>query len=262
MKKVIYLLITLLSVSGISNAQTTAMNFTMNDCDGQMHTLFEELDQNNVVILEFFMVNCSPCISAGNKLKVLHNNLESQFPGHVKSYALGYTNSYTCTQVSDWVTTNNFNSTPFDSGAAQVAYYGGFGMPTIAVVGGSNHDVLFVNVGFSTSDTTAIGTAIRNYFASNPLSVNEFPETNSSFSTFPNPAENELSFSLNLIENSDVTIQLYSLSGQLIKNVFNKKVQAGKLEEKLNTVSLTSGVYILQATVNGSSMQRKFSIVK
>ncbi len=261
MKQLFFLCIASLAVITVSKAQTTAMDFTMNDCSGQMHNLFAELEQNNVVILEFFMVNCSPCISAGNKLKALHTTLENQFPGHVKSYALGYTNSYTCTQVNNWVTSNNFTSTPFDSGAAQVAYYGGFGMPTIAVVAGSNHEVLFSNVGFSTSDTTAIGTAVRNYFTNNPLGVAE-NENNSTLILYPNPAQDNFTVQVNLPKPSDVNIQVYSLTGQSVYSITESAENAGLFSSTINSSMLSQGVYVIKVSANGTSDYKKITVLK
>ena len=59
----------LLTASGLM-AQTTALDFTLPDCDGVSHHLFDELDQGKVVILEFAMIpSCQPCISAGGVLQ-------------------------------------------------------------------------------------------------------------------------------------------------------------------------------------------------
>lgn len=53
MKMLFTLLAAIAFTSEVSTAQTTAMDFNMNDCNGQMHNLYSELNQNKVVILEF-----------------------------------------------------------------------------------------------------------------------------------------------------------------------------------------------------------------
>ena len=167
MKKLALLfVITSLFTSQFIAAQTTAMDFNRMDCNGNHHHLFAELDSNHVAILEFFMNNCNSCIVAGNKIKNMKTPLDAEFPNQIHSYSFAYTNSYSCATVADWVSNNGFATVPMDSGATQVAYYGGFGMPTVVVVGGTNDDVLFSTVGLSTSDTTAMASAIRDFFAS------------------------------------------------------------------------------------------------
>src|SRR5262245_46264024 len=141
MKKTILLLLLLLSAAYIVSAQTTAQDFTRADCSGQMHHLFDELDSNNVVIMEFIMT-CNSCIVAGHAIEEMIADLQFEHPGRVRFYQFAYTNSYSCATMLNFKSSNGFASAVFDSGAAMVAYYGGFGMPTVAVVAGPTHAVL------------------------------------------------------------------------------------------------------------------------
>ena len=43
-------------------AQTTATDFTANDCGGTSHTLFTELNAGNVIVITWVMP-CSSCIT-------------------------------------------------------------------------------------------------------------------------------------------------------------------------------------------------------
>ncbi len=58
MKKLLFILFTLLTI--LAKAQT-AENFTLTSTDGITYTLFEQLDSNKIVILDFFSVGCSTC---------------------------------------------------------------------------------------------------------------------------------------------------------------------------------------------------------
>src|SRR5438270_7109205 len=87
-----------------SLAQTTALNFNRNDCNGVNHDLFTELNAGNAVILEFFMLSCSACVTAGQKLESMKATLLAQYPGKIKSYAFGFQDSYTCASIKNWVT--------------------------------------------------------------------------------------------------------------------------------------------------------------
>src|SRR5262249_10014586 len=58
----------LLLQTTFTKAQTTAMDFYMDDCNGSMHHLYSELDPDNVIIMEFFMT-CSSCVTAGHQIE-------------------------------------------------------------------------------------------------------------------------------------------------------------------------------------------------
>ncbi len=161
-----------------------------------------------VVVMEFFMT-CNSCITGGHEVEEMIAELNVQYPDKVKFYQMAYTNSYTCTSILDFVNDNGFNSVPFDSGAAIVAYYGGFGMPTFAVVGGSTHEVLYTGIGYSSGDADDMGMAIEEFFMA--TSVNEVYAGATSMNIFPNPAINTFSIEMNLKENADVEVQCLAL---------------------------------------------------
>ena len=244
-------------VNSISKAQTTAMDFTKMDCAGQNHQLFSELDSGNLVIMEFIMT-CNSCIAAGHALETMVANLQAEYPNRVRWYQMAYTNSYTCASMTAWKNTNGFTSAVFDQGAALVAYYGGFGMPTVAVAAGSGHDVLFSNVGFSISDTTAIGIAARNFFATS--STVELPSSIQSFRAYPSPANTSLSVSLNLNESGELMIQLVDLSGKEIMKAAAEPVSKGVVERNLDVSNVASGIYLVKATINGKSVIERIKI--
>ena len=242
-------MIALMFATVISKAQTTAMDFTKVDCVGQSHHLFSELDSGEVVIMEFVMT-CNSCIAAGHAIEAMVMDLQAEYPGRVKWYQIAYTNSYTCATMSGFKNTNGFNSAIFDQGAALVAYYGGFGMPTVAVAAGSGHDVLFTNVGFSISDTTAIGIATRNFFATSK--VNDL--------LYPNPVNDLFSIELNMKSKTNVTINLLDVSGKLIREIANEEANSGIHKVSSNLSSIPSGVYTVQILSDGKSINKRINI--
>jgi thiol-disulfide isomerase/thioredoxin len=238
--------------------QTTAYDFNMNDCNGQMHHLFSELDSGNVVILEFFMLSCSPCIDAGQKLEVMYQNLKSSYGNKIRYYHFGYTNSYNCTQITNWVNNYGFSSVPFDSGAVQVAYYGGMGMPTIAVVAGSAHDVLFSKMGFNTSDTTDIADEIRNFFA--PASINNEQLVDFSVAVFPTIVKNEISISIKSSLNTNCEISISNLLGRDVYNVGRLVVVKGESTHSLTIPDFSAGYYLVSIKYEGKIVSKKITI--
>lgn len=190
MKRLLFLLFAACWLCRFSFSQpTTAMDFTMSDCaTGKVHNLYSILDSGNAVIMEFFMDNCPPCVDAGKALDSMYLRLKQTCP-NVRFFQTVFNNTDNCTTVNKWINTNGFNSSvPFDSGVAQISYYGFFAMPTVAVAAGSSHKLLYLHVSgaFNPADTAVMTDSIRNFcFASGMSNA----EVNSGLvSVHPNPS--------------------------------------------------------------------------
>lgn len=246
-------------LGSITKAQTVAMDFNRNDCAGNPHHLYSELDSGYVIIKEFIMT-CNTCVEAGQAIEAMISELEVQYPGRVRLYLFAYTNSYTCAMMEDFKITNGFfNSATFDQGANMVAYYGGFGMPTVAIVGGTNHGVLYTSVGFTSSDTAYAGPILRNFLASS-VGINEAPSEIQSIATFPNPVSDRLTVEMSLMTNVFLDLQLVDLNGKLVSEIFSDKVSAGTFTHNIDVSSFASGYYMLKATINNKSSFSKIRI--
>lgn len=245
MKKNLFLVIFSCALFSNVYTQEIAMDFTQDDCYGTPHHLFEELDQNSVVIIEFFMTNCNPCINAGNQLKPHVEELQSQFPDQVKWYHFGFTSDYDCATVTDWVESHNYNSLPFTDGSAQVAYYGGFGMPTIVVLAGPNHEVIYSEVGYSTGDDDEIHEIILDFFAVNGINQSDSfqGKWNARFDTESNQM---IVDALNITSNS-ISLEVLSANGQVVIPTTN--YSSGRIN--IHAAALAEGVYIVKMTVDG-----------
>lgn len=260
--KTLLLATTVIFSTQTTKAQTTALNYAFTDCAGNAQEIFSDLDAGKALIVEFFMTSCGSCITAGGKLESMKADLMAEFPGMIKSYAFGYTNSYTCTTVNNWVTTNGFTSVPSDSGATQVAYYGGMGMPTIVILGGGTaHSVLGTPyIGFTTSDTTTMAADIRAFLTG--TGVKENANSITELAVYPNPASSQLTISFSLIKNSDVKVDVLDLTGRLIATVMNETAPSGTVNKTVSTGSMAEGNYIVRITANGVVSQQKLSIVR
>ena len=260
MKKSILLSTILVFAFTLSKAQTTAMDFNRMDCNGNMQHLFADLDAGNAVIIEFFMQNCGACPIAGQKLEALKSDLLAQFPGKVKSYAIGYNNTYSCSSNANWVTNNGFTSIPMDSGATQVAYYGGMGMPTVVILGGGTSHLVLGSpyLGLSTSDTTTIGNDIRTFLGTSAINETAF----TSFNLFPNPANEMLTLSFDMKESGNLNIEVFDMLGKKVEVLMDENISAGKFKHSFSTASLAAGNYVLQLSANGNSANHKLNITR
>jgi thiol-disulfide isomerase/thioredoxin len=244
---------------------TTAMDFNRMDCNGNMRHLFTDLDSGKVVILEFFMgPNCTSCMDAAQEIEGMKTQLLASYPGKVMTYALGFQNSYTCATITTWVTSQGLTAIPMDSGATQVAYYGGFSMPTIVVVAGANHDIIYSanpnNGGYTPGDTSTMSTNIKNFFS--PVSVESVPSPIASVQAYPNPANTEVHLTLQLNESSEISISMVDMTGRTVATVISDRVAAGEYHNSFDISRLASGSYFLKITANGTTSAQRINVVR
>lgn len=231
-------------------AQTTAQDWTKNDCDGNPHHLFAELNAGQVIIIEYVMLDCAPCVTAANGLKAVYTNFNTSNPGKVKSYSIGFIDSYTCAELQSWKSSNNLShTTMLPNGASDVAYYGGMGMPTIVVLGGPYHKVFYKKLGYAPSDNNAITAAINSALVATGIDQSLKQVITS---VYPNPSNGKLS--LELKENA--TVSIVDLSGKTI-------IDFGTITSGTQHIDLklASGIYLLQVNTVDGFIQREKILV-
>lgn len=237
-------------VSTMSKGQT-AMQFSGVDCGGNQVNLFNDLDAGKAVVLFFYMPSCGSCPPVAKKIQTMANNINAMHPGMVKGYAFPFQNSTTCSYSSSWVSSNTLSTiyAPMDSGATQVAYYGGFGMPTVVLLGGADHRVMFSTLNFVTSDTTEMRDSILNLFNST-TSIQDLPSTVNSFEVFPNPAANLVTINIDLNQSSTMLIDVIDILGHQVAIVSEEK-QNGLITKQFNTSELPNGLYFVRIQTAG-----------
>ncbi|MEO8149145.1 MAG: T9SS type A sorting domain-containing protein [Bacteroidia bacterium] len=261
MKKTIYLSIALMFVITISKAQTTAMQLTGMDCNGNMHDLYADLDAGKVVLLHFFMPNCNSCPPPAQKIQAMANKIMSTHPGMVTGYAMPFQNTTTCAYTANWCNVSGLSLyAPFDSGATQVAYYGGFGMPTVVLLGGTDHRVMFSTLSFATSDTTIMRDSILAYLNSS-TGINDLPKSVSSFNVYPNPASDVIAVNIELKETSDLLVEIIDITGKQVAVIMDEKQIKGAVNKQFNTANLSNGNYLVRLNINGKTTTQKLNIV-
>lgn len=244
MKKFFLLLVFFLcSPFALLFAQTTAMDWTKNDCNSNTpHHLYAELDSGFVIVQEYVMMNCTPCITGGNGLKNLVAPFNTSHPGKVRIYQTVYENTTTCNTMNTWAANNNFTaSTLFRQGSAEVNYYGGMGMPTIVVMGGADHSVFYVHQGYSPSQDNAIMAAINSAIAASTVSAIDIVEATSYLSILPNPAYTTVSI---YCTKPLSEAGLFDLSGKLI--TYQSNIAGNKVD--FSVQDLPNGIYMIKAT--------------
>jgi hypothetical protein len=261
MKKIFYVFIAFVCLHTTSFAQTTAMQLSGLDCNGNAHDLFADLNSGKAVFLHFYMPNCGTCPPVAQKIQTMANNIMANHPGMITGYAMPFQNSTTCSYSSSWCSSNNLSMyMPYDSGAAQLAHYGSFGMPTVVLLGGSNHRVMFYTESFSTTDTTVMRDSILRLFGVFPNGVNDVKNSISNFSVYPNPANAEIKIAFHVSKNSNISVQIINVLGEAITTVMNDNVNIGSITKTINTANLPNGTYIIKCNADGILSEQKFTI--
>lgn len=244
----------------ISKAQTNAYQFNGLDCNGNTVDLFADLDAGKAVALHFYMPNCSACPPPAQAIQAMADNINATHPGMVKGYAFPFQNSTDCAYSSTWTSSNNLTMyAPMDSGAYQVAYYGGFGMPTVVLLGGTDHRVMFVTQSFLMSDTTIMRDSILNLLST--TGINETQNLISNVSVFPNPANDKVQLELNVAKNSNLKIEVINALGSEVANVYEGETPPGIFKKEISITEFDNGIYSLRVISEGKIMNYKFSVI-
>ncbi len=98
-----------------------------------------------------------------------------------------------------------------------------------------------------------------------PAGINDNPGTPDAYQLMqntPNPCSSETEISFTLPQAKQVTLQVYSLSGQLMATLVNEKRDAGWQHVKFNTSDLSSGIYLYRLTTDDVVLFKKLSVIK
>ena len=262
MKKIYICLFTILSlVSATSSAQTTAMDFQRRDCNGTMHHLYDDLDSGNIVVLEFFMDSCTFCVDAAHALEVMQHTLKVTYNVNVVYYAIGYNNLYPKPQIINWVGVNHLRAIPMDSGKTMVNYYGGFGMPTVVILGGTSHSVISSVLSFLPRDTSTASAQIVS-FVNGTTGIAPVTLTLSSISIYPNPISEKATITMDIPAQTSLQITLTDLSGQALMTTAEQPTAAGPYMTTLDVSTLPRGIYLVTITTDGRAVSREISILR
>jgi len=247
MKKAI--LITVISFSGLLTfAQTTATDFTVNDCNGVSHNLFSELDAGKVIVIGWTM----PCSTCATPLLEVHNavlGFMGSHPGVVEFWMTDdYANS-TCSNISGWGSTYGItNATYFSSSEIAMSDYGSDGMPKVVIVACQDHKIYYNVNDFpnGAGATAAINSALADLASGCLVGTNTLEKPSYELTCYPNPASQQLTVEFNIPALAEVTIELITLRGQVVMSVPVEKINQGIQTQSLNIEAVPDGLYFLK----------------
>jgi hypothetical protein len=243
-----FCLLFVLSYAAHAQAPSMATDFTLTDCDGTEHRLFEQLEAGNVVVIEFEM-GCSPCVGGRKALAKIQEAFQATHPDRLLVYTMGFSANLSCTAVQNWMSSNDIFGPAF-AGKEEVitSYNANEGMPTIVVLGGTDHKILYWRGAFSNKDTTAIKNAIAQVLTSASVSADNSVEQ---IQVFPNPATSSATVSMVCQKQSNVTVSLHNAMGIQLLPVHQGMLVKGEHSFSIMTDKLANGTYYLNVVRDG-----------
>jgi len=259
--KYLILIASIFTVCNVSYTQTTATDFTVNDCVGNSHHLFSELDEGKIIVIAWVM----PCGGCINPSQAAYNVVESYAttnPGQVFFYLVDDYANTNCATLTSWAIGNDLdNSTVFSNSAIDMSDYGVDGMPKIVVLAGSEHNICYNLNTFS--DGAGVQAVIDSALAVSMFGFNEMSNQNFQLSIFPNPTVNKtLTVGYNLINNADVAFEFYNEFGMVVKSLNLNEQNEGNYEKQVDVSDLSKGTYFLKLTAGEKFDKLKFVIVE
>lgn len=260
MKHILALLL-LSALTLAASAQSTAQDWQKADCDGNTYGLYDMCDSGNVVIMEFVMMNCSPCVTAAKLMRDVVAEFEQTHPGRVKIFSISFNNTTTCNALRTWKTSAECTWPVIANGKDILEYYGGqMAMPTVIAVSGADKKVIFNSLddeidgraGFAAADVPAFKTAISNGLAQS--SVKTDAATSALYTLYPNPASNMLR-----IQTTSEMPHSYKIVDGLGKVLLSGSFITGEV----HTSSLAGGAYTMLLTLaDGSVVSKQFTVTR
>ena len=224
-----------------------ATDFTATDCSGNTFNLFTELNSGKVIVICWVMP-CGACTGPALTTLNVVNSYISSHPHTVYMYLVDDYANTTCTSLDTWKDNNGLTAAnSFSDPAINMADYGASGMPKIVVIGGNTHTVFYI--ANDVVDANDLQDAIDDALSSD--GINDQHRLTSSLTVSPNPASGQALVTFDLLENTNIRVQLFDLSGKLIKQVFAGNLSSGKNQVEVDTQTLAAGTYLLKVS-NGS----------
>ena len=253
MKKTLMIILAILTTLGFAYAQTTATDFTTNDCNGISHTLFDELNNDQVIVIAWVMP-CAPCATYAGYASDAVQSFATSHPGRVKYYLADDFGNNTCSYLTGWAANYNITADAiFSDALLDMNDYGTTGMPKVVVLGKNTHTIYYnendnktTQIGVENAITLALTTSVGIDEKANDLNL----------IAYPNPTNGII----NVEYSSKIPAQL-NVINMLGENVFSQNTNNTK-KTTIDLSNLNKGLYFLQMTTNSKTTSLKFTLNK
>lgn len=250
MKRSYFLFYLFMLVFAFAKAQTpltTAVNFEVKTIKGDMIELFPLLNQNKIVVLDFFSTSCGPCQTFAYDFQRSYENFGSN-TGNVFFLGINFNGTNADVIYFDSVFNITLPSASGLDGGGNLVFEKFFiaAYPTVVVI---RPDRTIASAYIWEPTTANINQAVINA-GGVWVGENEWRENGSEVKVFPNPAAHRANVSFRLLEPSAVDVRIKCLAGKtLLTPVRRLKMEQGKQNIEIDVKSLKSGIYIAEITI-------------
>jgi len=231
-----------------AQAQTTATDFTANDCTGASHNLFSELNSGKVVLLAWVMP-CAQCTAACQMAWNIASSYSLSNPGQVVFYIADDFGTTSCVTLNNWTTTYSLTETAkFTNSVISMSNYGSNGMPKLVVLAGASTHSVYYNQNSIAINQNAVQAAVS--LALNDVvatKINENSAGSFALKLSPNPASTVLRLNCESKNSADLSVEIYNSLGQSIRSM-SASTELGKNESSIDVSELSNGLYFIKAS--------------
>jgi hypothetical protein len=256
MRKLLLVLLTVVSSTSAFAQMGTATDFTITDIEGNTHHLYDILDQGYVVVLDASATWCGTCWSVHQNHTLNDLNTQKGPNGTNEVRVIFYEADASTTTADlngtgsntygDWVTGTNFpivdESSPLSLNGS---VYWPLGFPTISVIRPGDREII---ADVWNQSLAGMVSAVDNAIATDPASIGSDFITENGITSYPNPTVDMLNVNLGSVADQIDGLSVRNIMGQEVMNIST----SGQTLVKLSMEFLTSGAYILEFSFKGS----------
>lgn len=245
-------------------AAQTAPDFTYTDTEGVTHTLSERLNEGYIIVLDFFFVDCPPCLETGIELEAIHNDYQGQ---NVEVWSVTPYDSIS--YIEEFRLENDFTYRMggIEGGSWEIAelFIDSLGLsyfPTVSVIcpdGEMNWDIWpYTSGGAPEWRAPVENCGVHDISVTSDVSV----ETgNYQVDLFPNPVQEVLNVEFFTENTSDIRAEIFDFTGKKILENVISIATPGQQTYQFKTDKFHAGNYVLRLsneknTVGISSFQK------
>lgn len=260
MKKLVLLFSMIICGLTVSIAQTTATNFTVEDCDGNSYDLFTELDAGKVIVMAWVMP-CGACIGPALTAYNIAESYEASNPGKIAYYLIDDYGNTNCNTLTGWGSTNGVgpNLVSFSNSEILMSDYGAAGMPKIVITGGASHSIYFNENNANAGDVDELENAMQTALSA-LTGISDPSNDNFNLNVSPNSSTSVISLDYTLVNAGKVEIDVFNILGQKVERFISEYQQAGTHKMDLNMKTAGNGIYFLKFRYDQQVRIVKFSV--
>jgi len=128
------------------------------------------------------------------------------------------------------------------------------------VISGWDVVELIENVPVDGNDRPITPVVMNEVRVTQPLAIDGFNESITSYSIYPNPVTNIANIDFNLYKDSDINIAVFDILGKNVMNLYQGEMMGGANNVQMDVSNLNEGIYFVKLQMNNQIITKKIMI--